>query len=53
VGFATKINTALAPETATFSLFKLYRNSISLVASSGEEAAIDNIIIAASYPTGA
>ena len=49
-GLATKIKTPFARDTATFSLFKLYKNSIPLGASSGVEVAMDKMITAASCP---
>ena len=49
-GLATKINIALALETATLNLFKLYKNSIPRGASSGVEVAIEKMITGASCP---
>ena len=49
-GLATMINTAFALDTATFNLFKLYKNSIPLGASSCVDVAMEKIITAASCP---
>src|ERR1039458_1613646 len=49
-GLATITATHLARETATFSRFRLYRNSIPLGASSGVEVAIEYKTTGASCP---
>src|SRR6185295_630982 len=49
-GLATKINIALALETATLNLFRLYKNSMPRGASSGVEVAMEKMITGASCP---
>lgn len=49
-GFATTIARGLAREIATFSGLRLYRNSMPQGTSPADEAVIDTMTIAASWP---